>query len=96
MSTQGKFENKAMRSIWLEGTIVQPAVAGTTAKIRVYFYDENHDIMQASGTDVPADTTNGYAKGCFFIDKDVAAGTTGVYVNLGDSDACNFDVVPAT
>ena len=49
--------------------------------------------MYARGTDVPADTTSGYAKGCLFVDTDVAAGTTGLYVNVGTNTAADFDAV---
>jgi hypothetical protein len=45
-----------------------------------------------TGTTVPVDAGAGYAKGCLFIDTDVAAGTSGLYVNIGTSAACNFNL----
>lgn len=51
------------------------------------------NALLATGTTVPTDSTAGYAKGCLFIDTDVAAGTTGLYVNIGTTAACNFNTV---
>lgn len=51
------------------------------------------DALFATGITVPANDTNGYAKGCLFIDTDVAAGTTGLYCNKGTKDACEFTAV---
>ena len=84
---------KKLQSIILAGETVLAAKAGTTGNILVIEYDGDHNIRRAEGTDVPADDTSGYAKGCLFIDTDVAAGTTGLYVNVGTTSACNFDAV---
>ena len=92
MSWAGKFLVNPIMSMMRSGEVVKAAVAGTTGNIRVMEYDEDHDIVYATGTDVPADTTSGYAKGCIFIDTDVAAGTTGRYENVGTSSSCNFDI----
>jgi len=93
MSFAGQFKVKPLESMILNGELVSATRAGTSGAIKVMFWDENHDIMWAKGTDVPADTTSGYAKGCLFVDTDVAAGTTGLYVNVGTSTECNFDAV---
>jgi len=93
MSFQGKFLTRALDSIRLSGTVVGNAVAGTTDDIRVLIYDGSDNVLLATGTDVPTDDTAGYAKGCLFIDTNVTAGTTGLYVNVGDTDDCDFDAV---
>ncbi len=93
MTFRGKFRTHALDSIILDGTVIPAAVAGTTAAIRALIYDQDKNILYATGTDVPADTTSGYAKGCLFIDRDVAAATTGLYVNIGTTASCNFDAI---
>jgi len=55
--------------------------------------DGNGDILLATGTTVPTDTTTGYAKGCLFIDTDVGTGTTGLYCNKGTNTSCVFTAV---
>lgn len=85
--------NRRFKELTLHGDDFDNAAAGTTADITVYFRDKAENIMYATGTDVPADTTSGYAKGCLFVDTDVAAGTTGLYVNVGTPDSANFDAV---
>lgn len=84
--------NRIFKQLTLFGDDFDNAAAGTTADIIVYLRDESENILWASGTDVPADSTSGYAKGCLFIDTDVAAGTGGVYENVGTTTACNFDL----
>ena len=55
--------------------------------------DGNGDILIAQGTTVPTDATSGYAKGCLFIDTDVATGTTGLNCNKGTRTSCQFTAV---
>lgn len=93
MGFQGKFLTRALDSIRLSGTIVAAAIAGTTDDIKVLIYDGSDDVLLATGTDVPSDDTAGYAKGCLFVDTDVAAATTGLYVNVGTTSDCDFDAV---
>ena len=93
MGFPGQFLVKRLQSIWLGGERVSAAVAGTSAAIKVLVRDDDHDILWATGTDVPADTSSGYAKGCLFIDRNVAAGTTGLYVNVGTTTSANLDAV---
>lgn len=50
-------------------------------------------ILLASGTTVPSNNTAGFAKGCLFIDTDVAKGTTGLYCNKGTTAECTFTAV---
>ncbi len=66
---------------------------------KVLIEDGKGDALLATGTSVPADHLHGYAKGCLFIDTDVAAKTGGLYCNLGDNgvgdthDGCEFTLV---
>lgn len=59
---------------------------------KVLLKDDADNILMATGTTVPTDSGAGFAKGCIFIDTDVVAGSQGVYVNVGTSLLCNFDV----
>lgn len=65
--------------------------AGTT--VRVLLVDQANKVLLATGTTMPPDGQAGFAKGCLFIDTDVAAGTSGLFVNVGTITACNFDQV---
>lgn len=93
MSLAGKLQKTHLNCIILDGEVIDSDVAGTTGDIRVMIRDRDGDIVRATGTDVPADDTSGYAKGCLFIDTNVDAGTTGLYVNVGTNTAANFDAV---
>lgn len=61
--------------------------------VAVLLRDSNGDVLFATGTTVPTDATTGYAKGCLFIDTDVATGTTGLYCNKGTKTSCVFTAV---
>ena len=76
-----------------DGEDVDNTTAGTTAAIIVYQRDRDGDILMATGTDVPADTTVGYAAGCMFIDRNVAAGTAKNYLNQGSAATAEFSLV---
>lgn len=93
MSLAGKFLIKMLQSVWLGGEAITAASAGTVAAAKVLLRDEDSDILYATGVDVPADTTSGYAKGCLFIDTSVATGTTGLYCNKGTNLSCVFTAV---
>ena len=81
-------------SMQIMGELVDNTTAGTTTNpILVTFRDRAGDIIHATGLEVPTDATAGYAKGCLYIDRNVAAGTTGLYVNVGTAASCNFDAV---
>ena len=64
-----------------------------TTEVRVMAIDNDGYVSKATGTTVPTDNETGFAKGCLFVDTDVAAGTTGVYENVGTTTACNFDTI---
>lgn len=61
--------------------------------IQTLIFDANNDKVLVQGTTVPTDTTTGFAKGCLFIDTDVATGTSGLYVNVGTKTSCVFKLV---
>lgn len=77
----------AFETITLTGD--KDAAASVNALIR----DRAGNILFASGTTVPANDGAGYAKGCLFIDTNVAGGTTGLYCNKGTTDACTFTAI---
>lgn len=55
--------------------------------------DHEGNILLGTGVTVPTNDTAGYAKGCLFIDTDVAKGTGGLYVNKGTKTECTFTLV---
>lgn len=61
--------------------------------VAVLLRDGNGDVLFATGTTLPTDATTGYAKGCIFIDTDVATGTGSMYLNKGVNTACVFSLV---
>lgn len=63
--------------------------------IRVYGYDENGDVTQASGTVVVTGGGAGYAKGCKYVKTDVGAGSGATYENIGTTTSCNFSLMAA-
>ncbi|MBE3137660.1 MAG: hypothetical protein IMZ43_09785 [Thermoplasmata archaeon] len=65
---------------------------GTSDKL-VLLEDDQGDILLATGTVIPADISDGYAKGCLFIDTNVGTGVTGLYCNKGTKDSCVFTAV---
>lgn len=95
MSLRGKLEKEILTSMTMEGARIAATVAGTTGDIKVQLYNGDRDIMIATGTDVPVDTSSGYAKGCLFIDTNVATGTSGLNENTGTNTSCVFNVIGA-
>jgi hypothetical protein len=89
----GKLGSKIRDFLFIFGQAIVAAAAGTTNPIKVLIRDGTGDILYATGTDVPVDTTSGYAKGCLFIDTNVATGTTGLYCNKGTNTSCVFTAV---
>jgi len=59
----------------------------------IYSRDVDLDALVVVWTTVPTDTATGYAKGCTFIDSDVATGTGWVYFNKGTNTSCVFTLV---
>lgn len=61
--------------------------------IRVREVDENGYVTRCSGTVSITNGGAGYAKGCLYVKTNVAAGTSGLYKNIGDTSACEFTVI---
>lgn len=59
----------------------------------VLLRDASWKIVIEQWTTVPADSTAGYAKWALFIDTDVGAWTSWLYVNIGTTSASNFNLV---
>lgn len=85
--------SKSRDYLRVHGQSISAAVSGSAAAINVLMRDGDNKILWATGTGVPTDATAGYAKGCLFIDTDVAAATTGLYVNIGTTTECDFDAI---
>jgi len=66
--------------------------SATTDEV-VLLEDGLGNVLLATGTTVPTNTTAGYAKGCLFIDTNVAGGTGGLYCNKGTKTSCTFSLV---
>lgn len=86
MSFQGKLAQVVVPALTIGGTKI---ATGVTAILK----DDNDKALLATGTTVPADAGALYAKGCLFIDTDVATGTSGLYVNVGTAASCVFKLV---
>lgn len=55
--------------------------------------DANGDVTECNGTVTVTDGGAGYAKNALYSKTDVSAGTSGLYVNVGTTASCNFDLV---
>ena len=86
MSIWGKLFNTKLPCITVDGTTV---ASGVTALLK----DGQGKVLLATGATVPANGGSKYAKGCLFIDTDVATGTTGLYCNKGTSASAAFTAV---
>lgn len=76
------------------GKNANQTVQGTlTVEGAVVLRDGEGNALLATALAVPADTGAGFAKGCLFIDTDVASGTSGLYVNIGTKASCIFKLV---
>lgn len=80
-------------NVTLSGEDYDNTAAGTTGDITVYFRDKSGYIMWATGPDVPVDTSVGYARGCLFVDTNIAAGTGSLYINKGTPATAEFSLV---
>ena len=93
MSLQGDFLKAGIQAddgvLMLTGRKRSPGATAVTALM----VNSAGKILYATGLTVPGDGETGYAKGCLFIDTDVAGGTTGLYVNVGTTTSANFDAV---
>lgn len=76
-----------------KATVSELIITGSESGISHLIKDASGKTLLATGTTVPADTGTLYAKGCIFIDTDVATGTSGMYVNVGTAASCVFKLV---
>jgi len=97
MSGEGEFFNQLMvGNLVSKGTIkgkVQIAGELIAAGVTCLIADATGKALLATGLTVPSDGGALYAKGCLFIDTNVATGTTGLYCNKGTAAACAFTAV---
>lgn len=89
MSLGGKLAMQLLPALTYEGTEIATGV-------RALILDSSGKALLATGTTKPADAGDLYAKGCVFIDTDVATGIKGSYVNTGTAASCVFTVQTAT
>jgi hypothetical protein len=68
-------------------------VIGGVDTVTTLMRDPDGNVLFAVGTTVPTDATSGFAKGCLFIDTDVADGTGALYLNKGVSTSAAFTLV---
>lgn len=86
MSLQGRIGQLKLPALTIDGTTI---ATGVTAIIK----DSDNNALFCTGITLPSDGGALYAKGCLFIDTDVATGTSGLYVNEGTADSCSFKLV---
>lgn len=79
----------AYNTVKLDGT----SASVNSVTVSALLTDASGDILWATGTTVPTDGSSGYAKGCLFIDTDVATGTTGLNCNKGTNTSSQFTAV---
>lgn len=89
MATPRNVKFTGLTGIQLEGS----SETINSVAVTVLLADAAGDILIATGTTVPTDTSSGYAKGCLFIDTDVATGTTGLNCNKGTKTSSQFTAV---
>jgi hypothetical protein len=74
-------------------TMVGKTVTMADVSMKILQYDADGNVMLCTGLTMPVDGHSGFAKGCIFIDTNVATGTTGRYDNVGTVLSCNFDAI---
>lgn len=89
MSLNRLFRPIAVAFIKITGSTLTPDTTAVTVNLK----DSVGDILHCSGTTVPTDTETGFAKGCTFIDTDVAWGTGSVYLNKWTNTSSEFTLV---
>lgn len=70
----------------------QTGIVGTESVASLMF-DNNGDCLFATGLTIPSNGDTGFAKGCIFIQTNVASGTGGVNLNKGTNTSCIFSLV---
>ncbi len=87
----GKVFNRGVGTPFVKYTGDKTTINGQD--IEFYGVDKDGDILLAVGTETIGDGATGYAKGCLYIDTNVATGSSGLYENVGTNTSCNFDVI---
>jgi hypothetical protein len=77
------------------GEIILAGISNYAGAQTVYVLlrDGANDILLCTGLTKPTDGEPGFSKGCLFIDTDVAAATSGLFVNIGTNLLCSFKLV---
>lgn len=83
---------------WVAQTVPFTVVIGRVETINaqaitILEKDWDGNVLRCKGTVTVTDAGAWYAKGCLYIDTDVAAWTSGLYVNVWTTASCNFDLV---
>jgi len=91
MSGEGKF----FTTLGADVETIIPGGIKFDSATSIYLTDAAGNAVFAIGTTVPGDVA-GYAKGCLFVDTDVADGTTGLYVNVGTITSADFEAVTSS
>lgn len=87
MSFLTKIKQKLAVNALIEiGTVVTI----NSQSVRVLARDSSGNVTRASGTVTVTDGGAGYAKGCLYVKTDAAAGTDGLYENIGTTSSCQF------
>ncbi len=73
-------------------TVGVQGIAGTES-VSALLLDTNGNLVICTGITVPSNAQAGFAKGCIFLDTDVASGTGGMYLNKGTSASSIFTLV---
>ncbi len=83
------------REFFTVGELTMVGISQTvgTHTVTVLARNEFEKVLFCTGTDVPHNGDNGFAKGCLFIKTDAVTGTKGLYENQGTSSACAFNVI---
>ena len=93
MSTYDKIRGRLpMNVAQMTGSVETPDLTS----VEVLEKDGADMVLLARGTNAPGDGESGYAKGCIFIDTDVAGGTSGMYENIGTPASCEFNALGGT
>jgi hypothetical protein len=85
-------EEETFGQIILKG--VKTYFGSTSANVTVYVLikDDVGDVLYCKGETKPTDGLSGFAKGCIFIDTDVADNSQGVYFNIGTNTSAEFSL----
>jgi len=75
--------------------IVGKVVTINSQSIRVLQRDADGNVLFATGTATVTNAGSGYAKGCLYIDTDIADGSPALYCNIGTTTSCNFNILEA-